>query len=301
MWVLIIILLSCCVSPHGAVSAQEQTASANGRLVQANESTTTLSLPSSSLSLPPGGGRVHHGPAFALQKARNVIVVNILKPLLKQPWIILEGLFVTVVMGESLAMAGVIGNKGEGLYDWWQDQHHHPRGPTTKSNIGMTTWLLQKVGFQPGGLLRRQLESTLRRFDQLPYMPKFATGVSVGGTVLPFLVQTILWACRCLLVGLVIGEILAMVGVLGDPGHGLHEWYANASPGSNSKLFQSARRTIERARWTLRKDLQLTELLSASLQQLRKDSVFWSGFFVGCVACAVFEVMDRNDNGKLLT
>lgn len=59
-------------------------------------------------------------------------------------------------MAQILAYLGVIGEKGEGLYEWAVENKAEIRSG------------IRKLGLQPGGLLRVKLEQMLVSFAYLP-------------------------------------------------------------------------------------------------------------------------------------
>ena len=233
------------------------------------------------------GGRVHYQRGVVVRRLCSRAVKTVVSPLVNKPWVMAEGLVVTVLVGEVMAFCGVIGEKGHGLYEWV----HHEKHWFRKS--------MRRLGFQPGGWMRQQLEAMMEAFVTWPKMPKFATGVSIGGATFPFLLQSSVWIARCVLVGLVLGEVLAVMGVLGDPGRGLAEWYTEERKKEHRHhrhhRLRSIRRSLERGRWLLRNELQLSDMLRGFVDRLRTDAVFWSGFAVGSVARTVFEVMERDE------
>ena len=84
------------------------------------------------------------------------------------------------------------------------------------------------------------------------------------------------------LVTLVFAELLAFIGILGDPGEGLEEWIKD---GDAEPLIHTFRRGTGELHRLLRQKLKVSELLHAWLENLKNDQVFWIGFTVGGIAC----------------
>jgi hypothetical protein len=165
-----------------------------------------------------------------------------------------------------LAYLGVIGDKGEGLHEWAVDNRSELRSR------------FRKLGLQPDGFLRVQLEKMLIGFANLPDRAQFVTCVSMGATVFPLLLQTVAVTATVTLASFVFFEGLARVGILGDAGEGLLE-YMEEEP-----FFRSIQRWVHQTRLQLRKTSQLGEVFHGVIGSLQKDRVFWAGLGVGALA-----------------
>jgi hypothetical protein len=167
---------------------------------------------------------------------------------------------------------GVIGDKGEGLYEWAMEN---------KSEIRSG---IRKLGLQPGGLLRVRLEQMLIGFANLPDRAQFVTCVSIGATVFPLLIQTVAMTAKVTLVTFLLAEAMARIGILGDAGEGLREYMEDSEP-----IIRSMKLWMNQTRRQLRKTLQLGELLRSVFRSLEKDRVFWAGLSVGAIASMVLD------------
>ena len=182
-------------------------------------------------------------------------------------------------MAQILAYLGVIGDKGEGLYEWAVENK-------TEIRSG-----IRKLGLQPGGLLRVKLEQMLVGFANLPDRAQFVTCVSIGATVFPLLIQTVAVTAKVTLVTFLLAEVLARFGIIGEVGEGLREYIEDSEP-----VIRSIKRWMDQTRRQLRKTLQLGELFRSVFKSLERDCVFWAGLSVGAIAGVVLD-KDRVSQG----
>lgn len=214
------------------------------------------------LTLPRGGDGL-------LDQVEETLVDVGLKPWIQKHSVLVgKTLISSFIVAQILAYLGVIGDKGEGLYDWVVEHGNKRR----------------KLGLQPGGFLRKHLERMLIGFASLPDRAQFVTCVSIGATVFPLLVKTVVVTVQVTLVTFVVAEGLARLGVIGDAGEGLADYIEES--GSAVKSFQ---RWVDQTRRQLRKTLQLGELFRSVLGSLEKDRVFWAGLTVGSIASLVLD------------
>jgi hypothetical protein len=175
-------------------------------------------------------------------------------------------------VAQILAYLGVIGEKGEGLYEWAVENKAEIRSG------------IRKLGLQPGGLLRVKLEQMLVSFANLPDRAQFVTCVSIGATVFPLLIKTVAVTAKVTLATFLLAEVLARIGIIGDAGEGLREYMEDSEP-----MIRSIKRWMNQTRRQLRKTLQLGELFRRVFQSLERDRVFWAGLGVGAVAGMVLD------------
>jgi hypothetical protein len=180
----------------------------------------------------------------------------------------LQTIVASFFAAQILAYCGVIGDKGEGLLEWVEDN---------KTNLHVTFRKLVRV-------IRIRLEQMLTSFANLPDRAQFVTCVSIGASVFPLTVKTVAVTSLVTLVGFVLAEALHHVGVLGDVGEEIQEWVH----GSES-MTRAFRVWLNQKRKLLRKQLNVEELLMAVWRSLKNDRVFWAGLGVGAVASIVLD------------
>lgn len=171
-------------------------------------------------------------------------------------------------MAQILAYCGVIGDKGEGLLEWAEDN---------KSGMQSTLRKLLKV-------IRIRLEKMLIAFANLPDRAQFVTCVSIGASVFPLTVKTVAVTSLVTLAGFVVAEALNHVGVLGDVGEEIQEWMEESET-----MIKSFKRWMNQKRKIMRKQLNIEELFKAVYKSLGKDRVFWAGIGVGAIASVVLD------------
>jgi hypothetical protein len=101
-----------------------------------------------------------------LKWAVGVLKTATIGPLVK-PTVILLGKFTIIafITAEIMAYLGLIGDSGEGLYDWALDNEERVHS------------FIRKWGVRPGGFLRSRLESMLQSYNALPPKAKFASPI----------------------------------------------------------------------------------------------------------------------------
>jgi len=171
-------------------------------------------------------------------------------------------------VAQILAYCGVIGDKGEGLLEWAEDN---------KSSMHATFRKLVRV-------IRIRLEKMLTGFANLPDRAQFVTCVSIGASVFPLTLKTVAVTSLVTLAGFILAEALNHVGVLGDVGEDIQEWMRDSE--SMMKAFQ---RWMNEKRLLMRKQLNLEDLFKAVWKSLGKDRVFWAGLGVGAIASIVLD------------
>jgi len=179
---------------------------------------------------------------------------------------------IAYITAEIMAYLGMIGDRGEGLYDW------------ALENESQMQSMVGKWGMRPGGFLRSRLESMLNSYKNLPAKAKFASAVSAGTTAFPFILKTSLWSGVTVTSGFLLAEFLALLGVLGDPGEGFGEWVKD---GDAEPILHSFRKITAELLVVLRQKLQIFELAQAFWGSSRNDRVFWAGFGIGATASVV--------------
>jgi hypothetical protein len=180
-----------------------------------------------------------------------------------------KALIIAFVTAEIMAYLGLIGERGEGLSDWVEDNQELVRN-----------WI-HKWGIRPGAWLSHRLQTMLAQYHALPPRVKFASAVTTATTAFPFLCQTLFWIGGITVSVYLTAEFLALIGVLGEVGQGVGEW-------ANSKEAEPVIRTFHRGaeeiRLALRKKLKVQDLVVAIWQGVRDDQVFWIGISVGSLA-----------------
>jgi hypothetical protein len=211
-----------------------------------------------------------------LKWAVGVLKTATIGPLVK-PTVILLGKFTIIafITAEIMAYLGLIGDSGEGLYDWALDNEERVHS------------FIRKWGVRPGGFLRSRLESMLQSYNALPPKAKFASAVSAGTTAFPFILRTSLWSGATVLGSFLFVEFLCFVGVLGDVGEGLGEW---VSDGGSEPILRTVRRIAVDVLPVLRQKLKILELVHAFWSNIKNDRVFWAGFGVGATASVVLPI-----------
>ena len=159
----------------------------------------------------------------------------------------------------------MIGEKGEGLYEWAEDN---------KSAMHATFVKILKV-------VQINLEKMLIGFANQPDRAQFVTCVSIGATVFPLAVKTACVTSLVTLAGFVLAEALVHVGMIGDEIHELME--------ESETMIRTVKRWINEKRKIMRKQLNVEELLKAVWTSLGTDRVFWAGLGVGAFASIVLD------------
>jgi hypothetical protein len=190
-------------------------------------------------------------------------------------YFIAKSTVIAFITAEILAYLGVIGERGEGLYEWAVDNHVELNG------------FLRKWGSRPGSFVRHQLYQMLSRFKKMPPKAKFVSAVSTGVTFMPLAVKTAIWACSISFVVYAVAEFLSLVGVLGDPGEPLATW---VHEGEAEPLLRSMRRLTNDLRILLKRKLKVHEIIVGFITSIRNDNVFWIGFSVGGAASLLLPV-----------
>eukprot|EP00544_Gedaniella_sp_CCMP2646_P015781 CAMPEP_0202486572 /NCGR_PEP_ID=MMETSP1361-20130828/5107_1 /ASSEMBLY_ACC=CAM_ASM_000849 /TAXON_ID=210615 /ORGANISM="Staurosira complex sp., Strain CCMP2646" /LENGTH=276 /DNA_ID=CAMNT_0049115755 /DNA_START=374 /DNA_END=1205 /DNA_ORIENTATION=+ len=190
------------------------------------------------------------------------------------PWIQKHSILIvkTVVscffVAQILAFCGVIGDKGEDLLAFVEDN---------RSGISKTLYTIISV-------IRKRLEQMLIAFANLPDRAQFVTCVSIGASVFPLTIKTVALTSLVTLAGFVLAEALHYVGMLGDFGNAITEFLSESET-----MVKSLQRWIHRQRKIMRKQFQLEELLKTVYKSLGKDRVFWAGLGVGAIASVVLD------------
>jgi hypothetical protein len=161
-----------------------------------------------------------------------------------------------------LAYCGVIGEKGEGLYEWAEDN---------KSAMHATFSQILQV-------IQSNLEKMLVGFANLPDRAQFVTCVSIGAAVFPLAVKTVCITSLVTCAGFVLAELLVHVGMMNEE-----------IMQETETMIQSLKRWIHQKRKVMRKQLNVEELIKAVWKSLGKDRVFWAGLGVGAIASVVLD------------
>jgi|UniRef100_A0A8J9S728 hypothetical protein len=179
-------------------------------------------------------------------------------------------LVVAFVNAEILAYLGLIGDRGEGLYEWALD-----------NDIQVHRWI-DKYGLRPGGFVRGRLEQMLTSYKKMSAKARFASAVTTGTAFFPLTIKTTVWLGIVVIATFVVAEMLAFVGLIGDPGEGIDEWLKD---GDAEPILRTFRRGTSDLRRILRRKLKISELLSGYINSIKDDFVFWIGYSIGGLAC----------------
>lgn len=188
---------------------------------------------------------------------------------------IAKSIVIAFITAEIMAYLGFIGDRGEGLYEWAMDNEEM-----------MHSWI-KNWGMRPGGYVRHRLELMLQAYKNLPPKAKFASAVSTGTTAFPLVLKTSLWSGAITTIVYLCAEMLAFIGILGDPGEGLRSW---VEEGDAEPLLHTMRRVTDKIRFVLRKKLHVQKLLTSFVDNIRNDTIFWWGFAVGGVASILIPI-----------
>jgi hypothetical protein len=222
-----------------------------------------------------GGGEGSKSIRDVLVDVRKTILDKTIFPWAKENRkLVFHGFLVSLVIAQLTCYYGLIGEKGEGLYEFVLD------------NEDVIRARISALGLQPGGLLRTTIEGFINSFLALPDRAKFAFSVSLGVSFFPFFVRCCIYLSKVILIGYANFELLALVGILGgNPGKGAVAWY-NSEGGR--QLFKSVGRTAERYRLQLRRVLfrryQMGPLIHKYMNTAQEDKVLWVGSAIGSVA-----------------
>jgi hypothetical protein len=177
-----------------------------------------------------------------------------------------KSVVVAFFTAEVLSYMGVIGEPGEGIYEWAVDHNIQLNGQ------------MKKWAARPGALVRHRLYKMLNQYKKMNPKAKFVSSVSTGVTFMPLVIKTGVWTCAISFVVYAVAEFLSLVGVLGDPGEPLVAWVQD---GQAEPLMRSI---------ILKRKLKVHELLVGFVNNMKNDRVFWVGFTVGGLASLIIPV-----------
>lgn len=218
-----------------------------------------------------GGSELLLPLKWAVGELREATIGPLVKPTVM---FLAKSAIVALIVAETMAYLGLIGDRGEGLYYWARD------------NEVRVNSLLLKWGVRPGGFIRSRLEDILHAKLSLPdaERPKFAYAVTLGTTAFPFIVRTLFWTGSTLFGSYMFAELLAYLGVLGDVGEGLGEWVKD---GHAEPMLLTFQRITADVLPILRQKLRILELVRGAWTNIKDDRVLWTGFGVGAIASVV--------------
>jgi hypothetical protein len=216
-----------------------------------------------------GGSEILLPLEWAVGVLKEATIGPLVKPALK---ILAKSAIASFMVAQIMAYLGLIGVSGKGLFHWALDN---------KESVNS---FALKWGVRPGGYIRSRLEDMLQSYTSLPQKAKFASAVTVGTTAFPFILRTSFWSGATMLGSFIFAELLAFLGVLGDVGEGLGEWFED---GNAEPMLLTFRRITGAILVVLRQKLQILELAQGLWTNIKDDRIFWTGFGIGATASVI--------------
>jgi len=177
------------------------------------------------------------------------------------------------VLSEALALAGIIGKKGETVEQFLISSY-----PTIWHRIQ------DELDFRPGGKLRKRLDESITAYQSTPTKKRFAVSIGFAVTAFPIMTKITFSFLKVFMPCLLVAEVLALLGVLGDRGEGLTEWVEDDIPS-----FQRAQKWVNQKRLYARKVFRLDEMAVKIVTAAKNDHISMLGLLVGSVASMVLK------------
>jgi hypothetical protein len=176
-------------------------------------------------------------------------------------------------VAELLARLGVLGDRGEGLFQFFRESSAFMQDAAEEKVYRRTTMFLADAA-----------ESSFRKFRRFNSKSKFAISLSAGALFSQTLVNMATFTVKFSIMSFMMVETLSIVGVIGDPGETLGDWIEAAKNHKRETVWPVER--IREARNWFRKHVSFEALEEFIEVAIDEEKV--AGTYDTCSMCACF-------------